>query len=47
MDELAENLENTFASVQRGKKEKIAKKMVSLANNDEYFYPLVNEASMN
>ena len=43
MEELAENLENTFASFQRGKKDEIAKKMVSWAKEDEYFYALVNE----
>lgn len=37
MEEPAENLENTFASVQRGKKDEIAKKMVSWAKEDEYF----------
>ena len=48
MDELAENLENTFASVQRGEKEETAKKMVSWTKKDEYFFnPLVNETSMN
>ena len=40
MDELAENLENTFASVQKVEKEEIAKKMVSWAEVDIYFGPI-------
>lgn len=47
MDKLAENLENTFVFVQREKREKIAKKMVSQAKKDEYFDPLVDETSIN
>ena len=40
MDELAENLENTYASVQKVEKEEIAKKMVSWAEVDIYFGPI-------
>lgn len=40
MDELAENLENTFACVQKVEKEEIAKKMVSWAEVDIYFGPI-------
>ena len=40
MDELAENLENTYASVQKVEKEEIAKKMVSWAKADIYFGPI-------
>ena len=40
MDERAENLENTYACVQKVEKEEIAKKMVSWAEVDIYFGPI-------
>ena len=47
MDKLAESLENPFVFVQREKREKIAKKMVSQAKEDEYFDPLVDQTLIN
>lgn len=38
MDEAAENSENTFAYAQKGKKDKIAEKVVSYAKAGEDFW---------